>query len=63
MLLLGPSLHSARPWYFRDFRNIFLPNVGEDQVNVLPSERRAPGTVPYVKSGPGYCIMLIKKVR
>ena len=19
------------PWHFRDFRNIFLPNIGEDQ--------------------------------
>ena len=28
-------------WYFGDFRNIFLPNIGEDQKKVLPSERRA----------------------
>ena len=20
------------PWYFRDFRNIFLPNIGEEQI-------------------------------
>ena len=27
---------------------------------VLPSERDAPGTVPYGKSSPGYCIAFIK---
>ena len=50
------------PCYFGDFRNIFPPNIGEDQTNVLPSKSRAPGTVPFGKSGPGYCIMFIKKV-
>ena len=30
---------------------------------VLPSERRALGTVPFIKSGPGYCITFIEKVR
>ena len=31
--------------------------------NVSPSERRAPGTVPYYgKSGPGYCITSIKRL-
>ena len=48
------------PWYFGDFRNIFLPIIGEDQINVLPSERRAPGSVPFGKFGLGYCIMFIK---
>ena len=48
------------PWYFGDFRNIFLPNIGEDQINVLSSERKALGTVPYGKSSPGYCIMFKK---
>ena len=51
------------PWFYGDFCNIFLPNIGEDQINALASERRAPGAVPYGKSGPGYCIMFIKKVR
>ena len=37
------------PWYFRNFRPILPPNIGEDQAYVLPSERRAPGTVPYIK--------------
>ena len=27
------------PWYLGDFRNIILPNIGEDQEKVLPSER------------------------
>ena len=44
------------PWYFGVFRNIFRPNIGEDQTNVLPSERKAPGTVPYGQFGPGYWI-------
>ena len=51
------------PWYFGDFCNIFLPNRGEDQINVSPSELRAPGTVPYGKSAHGCCIMFIKNVR
>ena len=34
----GPLAH----W---DFCNIFLPNTGKDQKNVLRSERGAPGTV------------------
>ena len=45
-----------------DFRNIFLPNTGKDQKNVLRSERGAPGTVPYVKSDPGYCITFIQRL-
>ena len=43
------------PWYFADFRNIFQPNIGEDQKS-LTIWGRGPGTVPYGKSGPGYCI-------
>ena len=56
------DLHCMGPLHFRDFCNIFQPNVGEDQINVLPSKRRAPGTVPYGKSGPDYCIKFIKKL-
>ena len=62
MLLLGPDLHCVGPLHFGDFCNIFLLNIGEDQ-NVSPSELRAPGTVPYGKSCPGYSMMFIKKVR
>ena len=29
---------------------------------VLPSERGSPGTEPYGKSGPGYCITFIKRL-
>ena len=25
------DLHFAGPWYFGDYCNIFLPNIGEDQ--------------------------------
>ena len=50
------------PWYFGDFCNIFQPNIGEDQINVLRSERVVHGTVPYGKSGPGFCIIVIKKL-
>ena len=45
-----------------DFRNIFLPNAGKDQKNVLRSERGAPGTGPYVKFDPGYCITLMQRL-
>ena len=31
MLLPGWIYIALGPWHFGDFRNIFLPNVGEDQ--------------------------------
>ena len=31
MLLPGRIYFALGPWHFRDFRNIFLPNIGEDQ--------------------------------
>ena len=31
------------PWHFGDYRNIFLPNIGENQKKVLPSELEDPG--------------------
>ena len=40
MLLLGPDLYKVGPLALSDFRNIFLPNTGEDQKKVL-SERGA----------------------
>ena len=58
--MLGPDLHCVGPRYYGNFRKIFSPNLRKDQINVLPSECRAPGTAPYGKSGPGYCIMFIK---
>ena len=45
-----------------DFRNIFHPNTGKDQKNVLRSERGAPLTVPYAKSDAGYCITFIQRL-
>ena len=30
-VIAGPDLRRARPWHFGDFRNIFMPNIGEDQ--------------------------------
>ena len=29
-VIAGPDLHRAGPWHCTDFRNIFLPNAGED---------------------------------
>ena len=31
MLLPGRIYFAPGPWHFGDFRNIFLPNIGEDQ--------------------------------
>ena len=44
-----------------DFRNIFLPNIDEDQKNSYMSGG-GPGTGPSVKSIPGYCITVIKRL-
>ena len=30
-VIVGSDLHRASPWHFGDFRNIFLPKIGEDQ--------------------------------
>ena len=62
MLFLGRIYIARGPWYFGDCCNIFLPNVGEDQKRVLPSELWAPGIVPYGKSGPGHCVTFIKRL-
>ena len=63
MLLPWPDLQDIAhgPWHFGDFRNILIPNIGEDQEKVSPSERGAPGYVPYGKSGPCYCVTFIKR--
>ena len=64
MLLLEQDLHCVGLLVLWDFCNISLPNIGENQINVLQFERMAPGTVPYYgKSDPGYCIMFTQKVR
>ena len=43
------------PWQFGDFRNIFLPSIGEDQKKSYDlSAWPLPGTAPYYgQSGPG----------
>ena len=50
-----PDLHRARPLALGDFRNIFLPNIEEDQRKFYDlSAGPLAGTVPYYgKSGPG----------
>ena len=48
ILLPEPHLHCAGPLHLGNFRNIFLPNVAEDQKKVSPSERGPQAvTVPY----------------
>ena len=52
------------PWHFGDFRYIFLPNRGEDQKKVLPSERGDLALCHLCgKSIPGYCITLYEGLR
>ena len=61
--MLFPSrIYIARGlWLFGDFRNIFLPNISEDQKS--PSIwARGPGTVPHGEYGAGYCITFIKSL-
>ena len=64
-MLLPSRIYIARgPWHLRDFRNIFLPNVGEDQKKSRHlSKGPLAGTAPYYgKSGPSYCITFIKRL-
>ena len=49
MLLPGRIYIALGPWHFGDFRNIFLPNIGEDQKKVLGFEAGAPSW---------YCVIL-----
>ena len=62
MLFPGWIYIAQSPWHFGDFCNIFLPNIGEDQKSLTILARGQPGTVPYGKSGSGYCNMFIKKL-
>ena len=65
MLLHMPDLHGATPLALcGDFRNIFLPEIGQDQKNSCHL-RAGPlaGAVPYYgKSGPSYCITFTKRL-
>ena len=39
--MITPTNHilARGPWHFENFRNIFLPNIGEKTKKVLPAER------------------------
>ena len=55
MLLPGRIYIAQGPWHFGDFRNIFLPNIGEDQQKSYDlSAGPQTGTASYYgKYGPG----------
>ena len=43
MLLPGQIYIVWGPWHFKDFREVFLPNIGEeDQKKVSPFQRGTP---------------------
>ena len=50
MLFPGRIYIALGPWHFGDFRNIFLPDIGEDQIKVLPFERGAQALCHMVNS-------------
>ena len=54
MLLPGWILIALGPWHFGNFRNIFLPNIDEDQIKAYDLSAGPPaGTASYYgKSGP-----------
>ena len=54
MLLPGRIYIALGPWHFGDFRNIFLPDIGEDQKKSCDlTAGPLGGTAPYYgKSGP-----------
>ena len=54
LLLPGQIYIALGLWHFGDFRNIFLPNIGEDQKKSYDwSAGPLAGTAPYYgKSGP-----------
>ena len=55
MLLPGRTYIALGPWNFADFRNIFLPNIGEDQKKSyhLSAGPLAETASYYGKFGPG----------
>ena len=61
MLFPGRIYIAWGPWHLRDFCNIFLPNINEDQKS--PTIRgQGLGTEPYGKYGAGYIIAIRKKL-
>ena len=61
MLFPGRIYIVRCPWHLRDFCNIFLSNISEDQ-KIPTIWGRGPGTEPYSKSGAGYYITSIKSL-
>ena len=61
MLFPGRIYIGRGPWHLRDFRNIFLPNISEEQKSPTICARGS-GTVPYGKHVTGYCITFIKSL-
>ena len=55
MLFPGRIYIARCLWHLGDFRNIFLPNISEDQKSPT-IWGRGPGIVPYGKSGAIYFI-------
>ena len=64
MLLPGRIYIALGPWHFGDFRNILLPDVGEDHKKSYDlSAGPLAGTAPYCgKSGLGQFITFIKRL-
>ena len=62
MLLLGPALHCAEPLALWGISLHLSSKCSWRPKKVLLSERRAPCTVPYGKSIPGYYIMFKKRL-
>ena len=56
---MGPLVRG--PWHV-GFSQHLPANRGEDQKNVVRSEREAPGTVLYFKSDSDYSITFIKRL-
>ena len=61
MLFPGRIYIARYLWHLRDFCNIFLPNISEDQKSPTIWEG-GPGTVPNGKYGAGYFIMPTKSL-
>ena len=63
MLLQSRIYIALGPWHFEDFRNIFLPKIGEDQKkSYVFIARPLAGTASYYgKFFPGYMFELAGK--
>ena len=64
MLLPGRIYIALSLWHFGDFRNIFLPNIGEDQKKSYDLSAGPLVVIAsyYGKSGRGKCITFIKRL-